>query len=71
MLLARISALHKKDWNNAIYCNMDGSKGDHMKCSKSDREIQISYDTTYMWNLKKLYKWTYLRNRNRLTDIEN
>ena len=38
-----------------------------LKCSKSDRERQI-YDITYMWNLKKLYKWTYLQNRNRLTD---
>ena len=24
-----------------------------------------------MWNLKKKYKWTYLQNRNKLTDIEN
>ena len=24
-----------------------------------------------MWNLKKGYKWTYLQNRNRLTDFEN
>ena len=24
-----------------------------------------------MWNLKKLYKGTYLQDRNRLTDIEN
>ena len=32
---------------------------------------QISYDTTYMWDLKKWYKWTYSQNRNRLTDIEN
>ena len=38
---------------------------------KSDRERQISYDIAYMWNLKKRYKWTYLQNRNRLTDIEN
>ena len=22
-----------------------------------------SYDITYMWNLKKWYKWTYLQNR--------
>ena len=35
------------------------------------RERQISYDITYMWNLKKKkwYKWTYLQNRNRVTDI--
>ena len=26
---------------------------------------------TYMWNLKKWYKWTYLQNRNRVTDVEN
>ena len=36
---------------------------------KSDRERQISYDTAYMQNLKKWYKWTYLQNR--LTDLEN
>ena len=39
--------------------------------SKSDRERQISYDVTYMWNLKKWCKWTYLQHRNRFTDIEN
>ena len=37
----------------------------------SDTEREISYNITYMWNLKKRYKWTYLQNRNRLTDIEN
>ena len=40
----------------------------HTKWSKSDRERQISYDTAYMQNLKK---WTYVQNRNRLTDLEN
>ena len=29
------------------------------------------YDITYMWNLKKWYKWTYWQSRNRLTDLEN
>ena len=38
---------------------------------QSDNERQISYDTTYMWNLKKGHKRTYLQNRNRLTDFEN
>ena len=33
--------------------------------------FQISYDITYIWNLKKWYKWTYLQNRNRVTDFEN
>ena len=27
--------------------------------------------TYYMWNLKKKYKWIYLQDRNRPTDIEN
>ena len=40
--------------------------------SKSDWDRQV-YGITYVWNLKKKkwYKWTYLQNRNRLTDIEN
>ena len=31
---------------------MDGPRDYHIKWSKSDRERQISYDITYMWNLK-------------------
>ena len=50
---------------------MDGPRDCHTEWSKSDRERQISYDIAYMWNLKKWYKWTYLQNRNRLTDVEN
>ena len=33
------------------------------------RERQVSYDITYMES--KLYKWTYLKNKNRIIDIEN
>ena len=50
---------------------MDGLGGYYANWNKSDRERQILYDITYMWKLKKWYKWTYLQNRNRLTDIEN
>ena len=32
---------------------------------------QISYDVTYMWNLKRWYTWAYLQNRKRATDVEN
>ena len=60
---------HKKG-NKAISGNMDGPRGYHTKRSESGKEKQI-YDITYMWNLKKWYKWTYLQNRNRLTDLEN
>ena len=44
---------HKKEWNNAICSNMVRPRDDHTKWSKSDRERQIPYDITYLWNLKK------------------
>ena len=40
---------------------MDGSGEHHTKWSKSDSERQTSYNITYMWNLRKGYKWTYLQ----------
>ena len=43
---------HKKEWNNAICSNMDATRDYHTKWSKSDRERQIPYDITYMWNVK-------------------
>ena len=42
----------KKEWNFAISSNMDGLGGYYAKWNKSDRERQILYDITYMWNLK-------------------
>ena len=39
---------YKKEWN------MDRPRDYHTKWSKSDRERQISYDITYMQNLKKM-----------------
>ena len=41
---------HKKEWNCAIYSNIDVPRDYRTKLSKSER--QISYDITYMWNLK-------------------
>ena len=48
---------HEKEWNNAICSNMEGPIilrlwEYHTEWSKSDREREISYDITYMWNLK-------------------
>ena len=31
---------------------MDGTRDSHTERSKSERERQIPYDITYMWNLK-------------------
>ena len=38
---------------------------------KSDRERQISYDITYMWNLKKKGTSELIYRTERLTDKEN
>ena len=62
---------HKKGQHDAFCSNMDGTRDSHSKWSKSERERQMPYDITYMWNLKCGTKWAYLQNRNRLIDIEN
>ena len=63
---------HKREWNNGICGNMGGPRDYHINWSKSDRERQISYNIAHMWNLIffKGCKWTYLQDRNRLTDIK-
>ena len=43
---------HKKERNDAICSNMDGPRDYHTKWSKSERERQIAYDITFVWNLK-------------------
>ena len=40
----------KKEWNDDICNNMDGSGDYHTKWSKSEKD---KHDITYMWNLKK------------------
>ena len=62
---------HKKKWNWAICRNVDGPRDCHIEWSKSEREKQISCVNTYMWNLEKWYRWSYLQSRNRDTAIEN
>ena len=57
---------HKKEWNNIICSNMDGPRDYQTKWCKSDT----------IWchlciESKICHKWTYLQNRNRLTDIES
>ena len=43
-----ILSSHKKEWNNAIFSNMDEPRDYHIKWSKSERETQMSYDIIYM-----------------------
>ena len=50
-IMERYSAIKK--WGNPIICNNIGGPWRHYaKWNKSDREWQILYDLTYMWNLK-------------------
>ena len=50
---------------------MDGPRECCTEWTKSEKEKQVSYINAYMWNLAKWYRWTYLQNRNRDTDVEN
>ena len=49
--MAYYSAIAEND-AFAICSNKDGPIGHYAKRSKSDREKQIVYDATYVWNLK-------------------
>ena len=42
----------KKEQNNAISGIMDKTRYCHIKWRKSEKERQIPYNITYMWNLK-------------------
>ena len=43
---------HKREQNNATCSSMDGPRDYHTKQSKSERERQMPYGITYVWNLK-------------------
>ena len=60
----------KIPWNNVICHNMDGPRDYHTQWNKSERERQTPWYLLLVES-KIWYKWIYLWNRNRLTDIEN
>ena len=41
---------HQKEPNNDICSNMDGTRDSHTEGSKLERERQIPYDITHIWN---------------------
>ena len=61
----------KKEWNSVICRDIDRPRDCHTKWNKSEREKQVSYHITYMWNLEKWYRWTCVQSGNRDTDREN
>ena len=66
------SALKRR---NLVICgNKEGPRGYYAKWNKSDKERQIPYNFTYIWNQKKhkqTNKKTTKQKRNRCTDTEN
>jgi len=46
-----ITLSHKKEQNDAICSNTDGTRDSHSKVSQSERGKQTPYDITYVWNL--------------------
>ena len=43
-----MASLHEKEQTSAICSNMDGPRDSPTKISKSERERQIPYESTYM-----------------------
>ena len=62
---------HKKEWNCVTGREVDGPKDCHTEWSQSERERQISHINTYMWNLEKWYRCSYLKSRKRDKDVQN
>ena len=44
----------KKEWNTAIFSDMEESRDYHTKWSKAERERQTSNNITYIWEPLKM-----------------
>ena len=60
-----------KTWNNPACSKMDEPRDCHTEWSKSDREREISYEVSYMHNLKRNDTNQLIYKTERLIDIEN
>ena len=61
----------KKEWIWVHSSEADEPRVCHTEWSKSEREKQISHFNTYLWNLERLFWWTYLQGGNGDKDREN
>ena len=61
----------KKEQNLGFCDNIDGPRGYYAKRNKSDRERQISYDFTYILNLRNQINEQTKLNINRLICTKN
>ena len=62
---------HSAVRGNVIWSNMDGHRDCHSDWSKSDREGEILYDISYMWNLKRNNTNELIYKTKRVIDVEN
>ena len=62
---------HKKEWIWVSSSEVNEPRACYTEWSKSEKEKEIWYINTYIWNLEKWYWLTYLQGRNRDTAIES
>ena len=65
-----ITFSHKKEHIWVSSNEVDEPRAYYTDWSKSEREKQISYINTYIWNLERKYCWTYLQGSNQHNIVE-
>ena len=63
-----ISYKRERIW--VISSELDEARACYTAWNKSEREKQISYINTYMWNLEKQHWWTYLQGKIRVSVMD-
>ena len=61
---------YKRERICVISSELDEARACYTEWNKSEREKQISYINTHMWNLEKRYWWTYLQGKIRVSDMD-
>ena len=50
---------------------VDETGANYTEWSKSERKAPIQYINTYIWNLERWWRWPYMRDSKRDTDVKN
>ena len=50
---------------------MDETGAYYIEWSKSERKTPIQYINAYIWNLERWYRWPYMQDTRRDTDVKN
>ena len=61
---------YQKECILVISNEVDEPRAHHTEWSKSEKERQVSYINTYIWNLEGWYWWTHLQGSSGDSDIE-